>query len=204
MPELLDGLSDAHRVDVLAAVAAVETADVPVAGTSFRALQDPTLRGEVERALVASGRVLLRHGDGWLSGYDDDIADRLAAEGVGVLRPSDRAVLTLVLLHCIAIPRARGVFTAEEWSDAPATTQEELERSRLSPTDIKASLRRLRAAGVLRPKVIAPGPQFRRLTLERRERLSEDLVLLCRPDGLLARVIRRRRAERLNPERPNA
>lgn len=204
MPELLEGLSDAHRVEVLAAVAAVETADVPVPGAAFRALGDPTLRGEVERALGAAGRVLLRHGDSWLSGYRDDIADRLVAEGIGVPRPSDRAVLTLVLLNCVAIPRARGEFTAEDWSEAPATTLEELERSRLTQSDIKASLRRLRAAGVLRPKVIAPGPQFQRLTSERRERLSEDLVLLCRPDGMLARVIRRRRAERLDQERTDA
>jgi hypothetical protein len=200
MPELLEGLSDAHRVEVLAAVAAVETADAPVCGAAFRALDDATLRGEVERALGAAGRVLLRHHDGWLSGYRDDIADRLVAEGIGVLRPTDRAVLTLVLMHCVAIPRARGEFTAEDWSQAPATTMEELERSRLTQTDIKASLRRLRAAGVLRPKLIAPGPQFQRLTGERRERLSEDLVLLCRPDGMLARVIRRRRAERFNEE----
>jgi hypothetical protein len=204
MPELLEGLSDAHRVEVLAAVAAVETTDAPVAGSAFRALSDPTLRGEVERALAAAGRVLLRHGDGWLSGYDDAQADRLVAEGIGVLAPADRAVLTLVLLHCVAIPRARGEFTSADWSEAPATTMDELERSRLTQTDIKAALRRLRAAGVLRPKVIAPGPQFQRLTPERGERLSEDLVLLCRPDGMLARVIRRRRAERLNQENTDA
>jgi hypothetical protein len=203
MPELLENLSDAHRVEVLAAVAAVETADAPVAGAAFRALEDSTLRCEVERTLAAAGRVLLRHDDGWRSGYRDDIADRLVAEGLGVLSPPDRAVLTLVLLHCVAIPRARGEFTAEDWSQAPATTMEELERSRLTQTDIRASLRRLRAAGVLRPKLIAPGPQFQRLTAERRERLSEDLVLLCRPDGMLARVIRRRRAERITKDPTN-
>jgi hypothetical protein len=42
------------------------------------------------------------------------------------------------------------------------------------------------------------------LTPERRERLSEELVLLPRPDGMLARVIRRRRADRLNQEKQDA
>lgn len=204
MPELLAELSDAHRVDVRAALAAVETADAPVPTRMFKALSDPTLRLEVEGALHATGRKLLRCEDGWMSGYRDDIADRMVAEGIGVLGTSDRAVVALVVLHCVAIPRARGTFTATDWSQAPPTSIEELERSRLTLTDIKASLRRLRAAGIVRPKAIAPGPQFQRLTAERLERLSEELVLLSRPDGMLARVIRRRRAERLTEERSDA
>lgn len=200
MGDLLAELSDAHRVDVLAAVAAVETADAPVAANAFRALSDPTLRTEVERALHAAGRELLPGEAGWTSGYRDDIGEQLVAKGIGVLPPTDRAVLALVLLHCVAIPRARGQFTGTDWSQAPATCIEELERSRLTLTDIKASLRRLRAAGIVRPKAIAPGPQFQRLTREGRERLSEELVLLSRPDGMLARVIRRRRAERASRE----
>jgi hypothetical protein len=204
MSELLAELSDVHRVDVLAALAAVETADAPVAGSAYRALADPTLRRQLELALHASGRVLLVHEGGWLAGYQDDIADRLVAEGLGVLSRPDRAVLALVLLHCVAIPRARGTFTGSDWTDAPATSIEELERSRLTLTEIKSSLRRLRAAGIVRPKTIAPGPQFQRLTPDRRERISEELVLLSRPDGMLARVIRRRRAERRTQERADA
>jgi hypothetical protein len=204
MPDLLAELSEVHRVDVLAALAAVETADAPVASSAYRALSDPTLRRQLEMALHASGRQLLVHDEGWLAGYRDDIADRLAAEGLGVLNRSDRALLALVLLHCIAIPRARGTFTGSDWSEAPATSIEELERSRLTLTEIKSSLRRLRAAGIVRPKTIAPGPQFQRLSPERRERLSEELVLLSRPEGMLARVIRRRRAERRRPEEVDA
>ena len=200
MPELLAGLSQALRAGVLAAVAAVECADAPVSGDDFAALRDPALRRAVEDVLAASGRTLVEHAGGWLSGYRDDIADRLVTEGLGVLSPTDRAVLALVLLHTVAIPRARGRVTSENWSDALPTTVEELERNRhLTQKDIRASLRRLRTAGILRPgrSTITPGPQFLRLTAERSSRLSEDLVLLCHPDGMLAHVIRRRRADRM-------
>jgi hypothetical protein len=173
MAELLAGLSDALRTDVLAAVAAVECADLPVAGEHFVGLNDPALRRLVEEVLAAS------------------------AEGLGVLSAKDRAVLALVLLHTVAIPRARGRISSEDWTDAVPTTVEELERNRhLTQKDIRGSLRRLRSAGILRPghrAMIAPGPQFLRLTTERSSRLSEDLVLLCHPHGMLADVIRRRR-----------
>lgn len=197
MSELLAGCSDAVRADILAALAAVECAEAPVSGGDFVALGDPALRRVVQKLLTASGRTLIEHADGWLSGYRDDIADRLAAEGLGILSPKDRAVLALVLLHTVAIPRARGRITSDDWTEAVPTTVEELERNRhLTQKDIRASLRRLRTAGILRPgqrALIAPGPQFLRLTAERSSRLSEDLVLLCQPTGMLADVIRRRR-----------
>ena len=197
MSELLAGLSDAVRADILAAVAAVECAEDPVAGEHFVALGDPALRRLAQDVLAASGRTLIEHPAGWLSGYRSDIADRLVSEGLGVLSPKDRAVLALVLLHTVAIPRARGRITSENWTDALPTTVEELERNRhLTQKDIRTSLRRLRTAGILRPgqrSLIAPGPQFLRLTAERSSRLSEDLVLLCHPTGMLADVIRRRR-----------
>jgi hypothetical protein len=200
MTELVAGLSQALRADVLASVAAVECADAPVSGEDFAALRDPALRRAVEDVLAASGRTLVEIAGGWLSGYRDDIADRLVTEGLGVLAPKDRAVLALVLLHTVAIPRARGRVASENWSDALPATVEELERNRhLTQKDIRASLRRLRTAGILRPghrSAITPGPQFLRLTAERSSRLSEDLVLLCHPDGMLAHVIRRRRADR--------
>lgn len=201
MPDLLDGLSEALRADVLAAVAAVESADAPVSADAFSALRDPALRRSVEEVLAAAGRVLVEHETGWLSGYRDDIADRLAAEGLGVLSRKDRAVLALVLLHSVAIPRARGRVDSDDWTQAIPTSVEELERNKhLTQKDIRASLRRLRTAGILRPghrSAIAPGPQFLRLTAERSNRLSEDLVLLCHPDGMLAHVIRRRREDRI-------
>ena len=204
MSDRLSTLSEALRVEVLAAAAAVDVADEPVPAQAFRALADPALRAAVDEALSAAGRCLVAHETGWLSGYHDDIADRLVAEGLGVLEPKDRAVLALVLLHTVAIPRARGRIESEDWTVSVPTTVEELERSRsLSGTDIRRALRRLRTLGVMRyghRSAIAPGPQFLRLTQERNARLWEELVLLCRPEGMLAQVIRRRRAERLTEE----
>ena len=66
------------------------------------------------RRCSAPGRTLVRVGDDrWISGYDDTIADRLAEEGTGVLAPVDAAVLTLVLLHAVAIPAARGAVDSD-------------------------------------------------------------------------------------------
>lgn len=208
MLELLRSLSEATRVEVLAAAAAVDVADAPVPSQAFRALADPALRAAVEDALSAAGRCLVQHDNGWVSGYRDDIVDRLVEEGLGVLKPKDRAVLALVLLHTVAIPRARGRIESEDWTLSEPTTVEELERNRhLNASDIRRSLRRLRTLGVLRyghRSAIAPGPQILRLTHERNARLWEELVLLCRPEGMLAQVIRRRRAERLREEAASA
>jgi hypothetical protein len=204
MSDRLSSLSEALRVEVLAATAAVDVADEPVPPQAFRALADPALRAAVDEALFATGRCLVQHKTGWLSGYRDDVADRLVVEGLGVLEPKDRAVLALVLLHTVAIPRARGRIESEDWTLSVPTTVEELERNRsLNGTDIRRALRRLRTLGVLRHghrSAIAPGPQFLRLTQERNARLWEELVLLCRPEGMLAQVIRRRRTERLSEE----
>lgn len=200
MPDLFAGLTQEVRADVLAAFAAVETADAPVPADAFTALRDPARRQVVEHVLAAGGRTLIEHDDGWLSGYDDTIADRLVAQGLGALAPKDRAVLAVVLLLTVAIPRARGRVGSDDWTDAIPTSVEEIGRHRtLTKTDIRASLARLRMAGILRPgrrAAIAPGPQILRLTRERSSRLSEDLVLLCHPEGMLAQVIRRRRADR--------
>lgn len=202
MTDALRSLSESARVEVLAAAAAIEMADAPVPTRAFGALTDPALRAVVEDALSAAGRCLVRHDSGWMSGYRDDIADKLVEQGLGVLKPKDCAVLVLVLLHTVAIPRARGRIDSEDWTVSEPTSFEELERNRnLNASDIRRSLRRLRTLGVLRyghRSAIAPGPQFLRLTQNRNQRLWEELVLLCRPEGMLAQVILRRRAERLD------
>lgn len=195
----LAALGEYDRREVLAAMAAVDVAVRPVAAAHFRALSDPALRRAVEEALTMEGRELIEHSSGgWLSGYSDDIADRLQAEGLGVLGRVDRAVLTLVLLHSVAIPRARGRIDGDDWTQAIPTSMDELKKHKhLSAKDIHASVRRLRTLGVLHHGnrgAIAPGPQFLRLSRQRSGRLSEELVLLCRPSGMLAQVIRRRRA----------
>lgn len=200
----LDALSPARRAEVMAAVRAVEEADRPVPRAAFRALADETLRASVEQALAAAGRILLERPAGFLSGYDDRTAARLAAEGAGVLPPNDRAVLTLVLLFTVAMPRARGTIPADaDWTVAEPVDPRTLKDSKLPDVLINASVRRLRDAGVLgygRNRWVVPGPQFARLTPAAVSSLYEELVLLAEPEGLLAESIRRRRDTRPTAE----
>jgi len=193
-------LSARDREHVLDALAAVECADEPVAASRFPALADPALKSVVVDCLGVAGRCLVQHpGDTWLSGYRDGIAERLAEEGIGVLRPADAAVLTLVLLHSVAIPRASGRAGSDRWSDGQPVAPEELAKNRsLSGGQIQASVRRLRDAGILRPghrAEIVPGPQFDRLTPAQSGRLWEDLIVTTKPESPEARRILFRRGE---------
>jgi hypothetical protein len=196
MPVLAD-LAPSRQADVLAALAAVETADAPVMESHFRGLLDPALRLVVAGCLAEAGRVLLKVGGGWLSGYDDQVRERFATEGLGVLPEDDRAVLTLVLIHCVAIPRAKGHLSGDSWLDAEPMPRAELSKSQIPENRIRASLQRLRDAGILgygERRSIRPGPQFLRLTPAVSEALWQNLILLAQPDGVLADVIRRHRA----------
>lgn len=195
----LTDLPAGRQADVLAALAALETAETPVPASAFRALADPTLHATLQQCLAEQGRVLIKIGHGRLSGYDDAIAARLASEGIGVLPADDRAVLALVLLHAVAIPRAAGRLKGESWLDAEPVTNAELNRSQIPDSRIRASIRRLRDAGILRygaRRSILPGPQFARLTPAVSAQLWEELVLLAQPRGVMADVIRRRRTAR--------
>lgn len=195
----LGDLPPSRQADVLAALAAVETADQPVRRTAFRALLDPSLRATLERCLAAQGRVLLTSGDGCLSGYDDQVGRRLAADGIGVLPADDRAVLALVLLHCVAIPRAAGRLRGDSWLEAEPTTRQQLVLSKVPETRIRGAVQRLRNAGILRygrRRSILPGPQLGRLTPLASADLWENLILLAQPHGVMGDVIRRRRLAR--------
>lgn len=192
----LDGLPAPRRADVMAAVSAVETAEQPVPGNAFRALAEAPMRHVVEQVLAVSGRVLLRSGSGYLSGYDDAIVARFIEEGIGVLPREDRAVLTLVVLFAVAIPRAeRTIPTEAPWSRGEPVLRERLKDSRLPDNVIDGALRRLRDARIISsgPRGISPGPQFDRLTAAVSARIFEELVLLAEPSGSLAERIRRRR-----------
>lgn len=198
-PTLAD-LDPSVRADVLVAVRAVEEAEQPVPRTAFRALADATLRAVVERVLDDSGRVLLETPHGLLSGYADDVREALAGDDLGVLPPEDRAVLCLVLLHAVAIPRARGAIPREAaWNVAEAVDPRVLSTSKLSDSLIRSAIRRLRDAGILAygtRRWIVPGPQFARLTPAAIEWVFEELVVLAEPEGLLAESVRRRRSAR--------
>lgn len=195
----LEDLPAQRRTEVMAAVAAVETAERPVPGNAFRALAEAPMRHVVERVLAASGRVLLRAGSGYMSGYDDAIVDRFIEEGIGVLPPEDRAVLTLIVLFAVAIPRAeRTIPTDGSWSRGEPVPRERLKDSRLPDNVIDGALRRLRDARIVTsgPRGISPGPQFDRLTTAASARIFEELVLLAEPGGSLSEQIRRRRLAR--------
>jgi len=192
-------LPPTRRADVLAAVCALECAGGPVPLTSFRALAEPALREIVQEVLAAAGRVLVQAGTGFVSGYDDRVAERLAEEGTGILRRDDRAVLALVLLFSVAIPRAEGKIPPEaSWTHARPVPRERLADTRLYATAIKAALQRLQDAGIVRStnSGLVPGPQFDRLTPAVSAALFEELVLLAEPEGALAESIRRRRRAR--------
>jgi hypothetical protein len=198
----LTALDERTRGEVMAAVAAVETAEAPVAQRDYQALEDAALRRLVEEALHAAGRCLIDLGDGlWISGYDDQVTDTLTAEDIGNLDPVDRAVLALVLLHTVAIPRAEGRIQSRDWTVAEPTDLRTLcLNRRIGNGVIQASVRRLKARGILRRghrADIVPGPQFLRLTEAHSRALWEDLVVLCKPDGARAAQIRRNRTRDL-------
>lgn len=198
----LEALSSRDREAVRDAAIAVEEAIDAVPEAGFPALADPALRAFVQGLLLGAGRTLVRIGeDSWLSGYDDSVADLLCTEGVGVLAPIDAAVLTLVLLHAVAIPAARGDIDSVDWTaedlDAPdvATLARNRDR-RLNERAIRGSLRRLRDAGVLRAgqrSKLLPGPQFHRLTSNRTQQIWENMIVAASPSSTLARTIARRR-----------
>jgi hypothetical protein len=196
----LGNLDERTRGDVLAAVAAVDSSDTPVPEASYVALHDAGLRELVRQVLHERGRCLLAREEGtWTSGYDDEVADELVDAGIGGLEAVDRAVLALVLLHSVAIPRSQGKIADPDWTVAEGVDRATLHQSRALPNgEIDRSLRRLQARGILRRghrAEIRPGPQFLRLSEARSKALWEDLVLLCKPDGAQASQIRRRRSE---------
>jgi hypothetical protein len=197
----LQALSVRDQGAVLDAVRAVEWSDEPVPAAAFGGLADPALRAAVADCLAVGGRCLVEHQGGrWTSGYDDAVWERLVTEGIGSLQPVDAAVLTLVLLHTVAIPRSAGRTTGDRWCDAAPVTVDELAKNRhLGERQIRASVRRLKDAGILRPghrSDIVPGPQFERLTPRQSQRLWEDLIVAVKPDSPEARRILFRRGER--------
>jgi len=142
----------------------------------------------------------LRPNGGWTTGYADDIPQVLAAEQFGTLTRVERAVLALILLRTVAIPRAQGLHQHDGWAGGEhSVTLEELVRNRhLSRAAITGALRGLRAVGYVAMTASGgyiPGPALARLGAVDREALWEDLLLLARPHGYMAERIRVRRNE---------
>ncbi|WP_433336835.1 hypothetical protein [Spirillospora sp. CA-294931] len=203
---LLRSYDEKRRAELVAAFMAVEHAAEPVPEVRFPALREPALRRTLEGMLGLGGRTLVRSGaKEWTSGYRDDVAAELGADPSCVLPAGDRAVLVLVLIHSVAIPRAAGLLADDTWQSPHPTPLEELRRrSQLPIGELESALRRLRTAGlVAQVKAAAeeaggfvPGPQFHRLTGGARRRLQEQLILAAGPDSPLAAAIRARRRSR--------
>lgn len=205
---VLGELSERNREEVLAAYAAVEHSPHPVYEAQLPGLRDATLRHHLERLLHKTGRTLVAVGSGqWTSGYRDDVADELTLEGWHPLSDIDRAVLVLVLIHSVAIPRSQGVLSGDTWVSARPTPAEELFRyAQPQRIGVRAALARLRAAGLVQiapargkrssaGPAYLPGPQLNRLTPVKRRRLQEELILAAAPESPLAAAIRARRAD---------
>jgi DNA-binding transcriptional ArsR family regulator len=197
---VLAELSERHREEVLAAYAALEHSAEPVHEVLLLALRDATLRRSLEQLLHEIGRTLVKvSASHWTSGYRDDIRRELTRTGWNPLEQIDRAILTLVLVHSVAIPRSEGGLDADTWTSPHPTPPDEIFRhSHLPREETRTALGRLRAAGLVqidrrRGTGYVPGPQFYRLTPDARRRLQEELILAAGPDTPLAAAIRIRR-----------
>jgi len=203
---VLAELSERHRDEVLAAFAAVEHSPEPVPEVQLAALRDATMRRSLDTLLNRVGRTLIPVGEqAWTSGYRDDIAAGLAAAGHHSLSATDRAVLVLVLIHSVAVPRSRGTVPGDAWTSGEPTMLAELQNaSRVQPAELRAALQRLRAAGLVQlvpqragagqSAAYLPGPQLHRLSAAARRRLQEALILAAAPASPLAAAIRARHA----------
>lgn len=204
---ILKGLNEKDCGLVEAAFAALEYGTEPVSEAVAPALRDAILRRAVAEMLHAVGRALINAGGyRWTSGYRDDIAAALAEQGTATLPEIDRAVLVLVLVYSVAMPRAEGKLSADTWTSPFVAPKEELQRrTQISGTALQRSLERLRAAGLVKPASgqtysgvdatgHVPGPQFHRLTDAARRRLQDELILAAAPTSPLATAIRSRRS----------
>lgn len=199
--QVLAPLSPKQREQVEAAYALLEHSSEPVHRQYLPALDDATSRSCLEQLLHRTGRTLVAvDGVHFASGFDDVVAADLTSAGWQPMAPIDRAVLTLVLVHSVAIPRSEEQLYADTWASRfPTPAAEILRRSKLPATEARLALSRLTAAGLIRlarggdvEGGYLPGPQLLRLTPAARERLQDQLILAAAPDHPLAWAIRER------------
>jgi hypothetical protein len=200
--EVLGALTDRQRELVEAAYALLEYSREAVHRQFLPAFQDATARERLEVLLHRTGRTLVAvDGLHFTSGFADTVTEELTSTGWQPLATVDRAVLVLVLVHSVAIPRSEEQLTSDTWtSPYPTTAEDILKHSKLPTSEARAALGRLTASGLLRSARggeqdggYVPGPQLLRLTPSARERLQDQLILAAAPDHPLAAAIRERR-----------
>ncbi|MFI6386606.1 hypothetical protein [Nonomuraea sp. NPDC050540] len=199
--DLLSSYDERRRAELVGAYMVLEHAAEPVQEARFAALRDPAMRHTLGEMLGRRGRTLIQQHERWTSGYDDATAAE-AARAEGGLGESERAVLTLVLVHSVAIPRAEGALPEDTWLSPFPTPVDELRRHTQLPIgELESALRALRHAGLLgqvkageEAGGYVPGPQFHRLTPAARRRLQEELILAAGPHTPLAGAVRARRS----------
>ncbi|SCL26923.1 hypothetical protein GA0070624_3398 [Micromonospora rhizosphaerae] len=209
---VLATLTDRQREHVEAAYALLEHSREPVHRQELLAFQDPTSRDRLEQLLRRTGRVLVQvDGLRFTSGYDDAVATQLTGSGWQPLTVVERAVLVLVLVYSVAIPRSEERLAQDVWTSPYPTAEEDILRaSKVPAVAAKTALSKLVACGLLgrvRDRVDAeggyvPGPQLLRLTPAVRERLQDQLILAAAPNHPLAAVIRERRNRTISRENP--
>jgi hypothetical protein len=199
IPNPPGGPVSAGDVLVRAIVTALESAQGPVARADLPALADPALRRATQSALAGCGRALVQTSEGsWTTGYPVPIAQALARKQAGTLSREQRAVLALILLRAVAIPRAQGRLDGS-WSSSrhPVALEEIAANRRLPRSAIDEAIRGLRAAGYVTSASSGGyilGPAMARLSPAGTEALWEDLIVLARPNGYMADRIRSRRS----------
>ncbi|MBL7256517.1 hypothetical protein [Paractinoplanes lichenicola] len=201
--DVLNSLTDRQRELVEAAYALLENATDPVHRQFLPALGDATSRDRLQELLRRTGRTLVSvDGLHFTSGFDDAVRAELTGLGWQPQPLVDRAVLVLVLVYSVAIPRSEEQLGPDTWtSPYPATLQDVLRDSKVPASEARAALGRLTASGLLRTVRAGdeqdggyvPGPQFHRLTPAAREQLQDQLILAAAPDHPLAAAIRERR-----------
>ncbi|WP_018352082.1 hypothetical protein [Longispora albida] len=171
----------------------LEASDAPMSPAAYPLLGDEQVRAELAVRLRAAGRQLVEvrapgQGgaiEGYVTSWDDEIAEAILAAGRQPLPVIDQAVLALVLLQSVIIPQAAGMasphgFRAGLPVNALALRQPGPDGQGIDVADIDDALKRLRSRGII-TRDNRPGPAFLRLSSVQQARLWQNLLRFARP-----------------------
>jgi hypothetical protein len=188
---------------VVETVRALDAASSPLRPRDWYALADAQLRAMIEARLQAIGRQLIEVSEqdgrpgGFLTGWSDAATPVIAARRAG-LQVNDLAVLSIIYLHSHVLGTILGEQTIP--LDAQLAAHEGPDgRGIISAGDLEDCLQRLRSRELI-SRAKSPDPALMRLSPSQHRRLDDNLLLLCRPNSLLARQIRQERRQRERSE----